>query len=115
MWGHPGVPFADPPTEAAAQFTDLLAARGVAVVGPSARGLAPGDAVDVAGIESPSVGDLVHAMLRDSDNGTAELLVKELGVRRFGDGSTAAGVGAMHDLLGNGVPLRGVVIADGSG
>ena len=115
VWGHPGVPFTDPPTEAAALFTELLAARGIAVVGAPARGVAPGEAVDIAEIESAPVGDLIHAMLRDSDNGTAELLVKELGLRRSGNGSTGAGVEAVYELLGDEVPLAGVVIADGSG
>ena len=115
VWGHPGVPFADPPTEAAALFTELLVARGIAVVGAPGRGTAPGEVVDIAVIESPPVGDLVHAMLRDSDNGTAELLVKELGLQWIDDGSTGAGVGAVYELLGDEVPLAGVVIADGSG
>lgn len=115
--GHPGIPFQDPPTDAAGLFTELLEARGVAVAGPPASGAVRGNAVDIASIESPPVGDLVQAMLRDSDNGTAELLVKELGVRRFARGSTAAGVRAMHEHLGGRVPLPlpGVVIADGSG
>ena len=120
VWGHPGVPFQDPPTDAAGLFTELLAARGVVVAGPPAsgtRGNATGNAIVIASIESPPVGDLVQAMLRDSDNGTAELLVKELGVRRFAQGSTAAGVRALREHLGGRVPLplQGVVIADGSG
>lgn len=115
VWGHPGVPFADPPTGAATLFTELLAARGVIVIRPSSSDAARGS-VAIAGIDSPSVGDLVHAMLLDSDNGTAELLVKELGLRTFGDGSTVAGVRVLRDVLrGGGVPLQGVVIADGSG
>ena len=120
VWGHPGIPFQHPPTDAAGVFTELLAARGVAVAGPPASGMASGNAVDIASIESPRVGDLVQAMLRDSDNETAELLVKELGVRRFAQGSTAAGVRAMLEHLGGRGPLplpllQGVVIADGSG
>src|SRR3546814_15823732 len=55
-------------------------------------------------------------MLRDSDNGTAELLVKELGLQRFGQGSTAAGVRAVGEILTRaGIPLSGVILADGSG
>ena len=115
VWGHPGIPFADPPTDAAALFTELLVARGVAISTPPARGTAAG-AVHIAGIESAPVGELVRAMLRDSDNGTAELLVKELGLRSYGDGSTAAGVRALRNALRqSGAPLQGVVIADGAG
>lgn len=88
-WGHPGVPVADPPTD--------------------------GAGIEVAVIDSPPIGDLVGAMLRDSDNGTAELLVKELG-RRRGQGSTAVGTQVVREVLsGRGIPLQGVRIADGSG
>jgi D-alanyl-D-alanine carboxypeptidase/D-alanyl-D-alanine-endopeptidase (penicillin-binding protein 4) len=54
-------------------------------------------------------------MLRESDNSTAELLLKELG-RTEGDPSTAGGRRvASAALLDAGVDLGGVVIADGSG
>ena len=112
-WGHPGVPFSDPATDAAAIFTDLLEARGVAVAGSAGSGVAPLGSIELVGIDSPSVGDLVHAMLRDSDNGTAELLVKEVGLQELGAGSTGAGTRVVADTLG--VDGDEVVIADGSG
>lgn len=118
VWSHPGVPFTDPPAEAAALLTELLVARGVTVGAPPTRAAAgaPAPGVELSQIESPPIGELVRAMLRDSDNGTAELLLKELGLRNYGDGSTAAGVRALRDLLAGGrIPLQGVVIADGSG
>ena len=114
--GHPGVRFDDPPTDAADLFTDLLRARGV-LVGEAARsGAPPTDAIDVAWIESPPLGDIVDAMLRDSDNGSAELLVKELGVIQGGSGSTLAGAAVVQEVLVRaGIDMRGVVVADGSG
>ena len=118
VWGHPGTPFTDPPAEAAALFTELLAERGVAVASPPARAAtgAPARGTELAQIQSPPVGELVRAMLQDSDNGTAELLVKELGLRNFGEGSTVAGARALRELLSGGrIPLQGVVITDGSG
>jgi D-alanyl-D-alanine carboxypeptidase/D-alanyl-D-alanine-endopeptidase (penicillin-binding protein 4) len=116
IWGHPGVPFDDPPTQAAAIFAELLVARGVTMTAPAAAGRADTWAVEVAAVDSPTVGELVHAMLRDSDNGTAELLVKELGLQQFEEGSTAAGVRAVRELVGrSGIPLAGVTAADGSG
>ena len=115
-WGHPGVPFTDPPTDAAEIFAQLLTARGVTVAAAGAAGTAPRGAVELAGIDSPAVGELVHAMLRDSDNGTAELLVKELGLTRSGAGTTAAGTRVVRGiLLDAGVGLAGVTVADGSG
>lgn len=115
VWGHPGVPFLDPPRDAAEVFTGLLEARGVDVVGPAASGVTSSSVV-LAAVESPPVGDLVAEMLRTSDNETAELLVKEMGVRRLAEGSTAAGTRAVAGtLMAQGLALQGSVIADGSG
>jgi len=115
VWGHPGVPFADPPAGAAQLFHDLLTARGVTISGGWRSGVASGP-VEVAAIESPTVGELTTAMLRDSDNGTAELLLKELGRRHGDEGSTPAGLAYTTELLRRrGVELRGGVLGDGSG
>ncbi|HVT75902.1 MAG TPA: D-alanyl-D-alanine carboxypeptidase/D-alanyl-D-alanine-endopeptidase [Acidimicrobiales bacterium] len=114
-WSHPGVAFDDPAVGAASVFTDLLRARGVTVDGAPTRGAA-GRGVTLAALESAPVGDLVEWMLRDSDNGTAELLTKEIGLRRVGVGSTAAGVKATTDALtARGLRLDGTLVADGSG
>jgi D-alanyl-D-alanine carboxypeptidase/D-alanyl-D-alanine-endopeptidase (penicillin-binding protein 4) len=106
---------ADPPANAAAVLTRLLEARGVEVVGPPRAGVAPPDAVEVAAIESPPLREVVASMLRESDNSTAELLLKELG-RSAGDGSTAGGALVVRDrLTGGGLDLAGAAVADGSG
>ena len=116
VWAHPGsVPFEDPAAGAAELFVELLEARGVEVTGAATAGRAPAG-TELAAVESPPVGDLVEAMLLDSDNGTAELLVKELGVQRGGGGSTTAGVAAVVSVLdASRFPVAGSVIADGSG
>jgi D-alanyl-D-alanine carboxypeptidase/D-alanyl-D-alanine-endopeptidase (penicillin-binding protein 4) len=54
-------------------------------------------------------------MLRESDNGTAELLLKEVGLRHEGEGSTAAGAGTVHDVLREDAVPDGTTVADGSG
>ena len=115
VWGHPGVPFSDPPRDAAAALASLLRARGVDV-GGHAAGRASSGAVEVAAAESPTVSELVADMLRESDNGTAELLVKEMGVRAHGEGTTAAGLRVVRAALERrGVPLGASSIGDGSG
>lgn len=115
VWGHPGVPFDDPAAGAAEVFTELLRSRGVTVDGAPTSGPAA-SGVTVAAVESPPVSELVAGMLRESDNGTAELLVKELGLRGAGDGSTAAGVRIVNDAVAaRGLPFEGTVTADGSG
>ena len=55
-------------------------------------------------------------MDRDSDNFTAELMLKQLGAEVGGAGTTAAGAAVvLRDLAAAGVPLAGVRIVDGSG
>lgn len=116
VWGHPGVPFDDPAAGAATVFTELLRDRGVVVDGEAASGRAPAGAIPVGLVDSPPLAELVAAMLRDSDNGTAELLVKELGFRSVGEGSTAGGARVVRDTLAaRGLPVDGSVVADGSG
>lgn len=115
VWGHPGEPFRDPALGTAGLFRTLLSARGVVVEGGPGSGPAPVDP-ELAAIASAPVGELVAEFLRESDNETAELLVKEVGLRRRGEGSTAAGVRAVRDALAaRGIGDTGNVIADGSG
>ena len=114
-WGHPGVPFGDPARGTAGLFHDLLVERGVVIDEAPQSGVGRAAPL-IASIGSPPVGELVSDMLRESDNGTAELLVKEIGYRAVGEGSTSAGVAAVEaSTEARGVVLDGVVIADGAG
>jgi serine-type D-Ala-D-Ala carboxypeptidase/endopeptidase (penicillin-binding protein 4) len=105
----------DPGRYAAEQLANLLGERGVDVGGVG-RGAAPRGAMLVAQIESPPLRDVVASMLRSSDNVTAEVLTKELGVRTAGQGTTAAGTQAIVAKVRElGVPVDGLVLTDGSG
>ena len=105
----------DPALNAGTQLQQLLKARGVQV-GAVTRGNAPNDAAAVASVKSPPLKDIVTSMLRSSDNLTAELLVKELGVHASKQGTTAAGTAAVLAKLKElGVPVDQVVLDDGSG
>jgi D-alanyl-D-alanine carboxypeptidase/D-alanyl-D-alanine-endopeptidase (penicillin-binding protein 4) len=109
-------PSPDPAAHAAAVLTGLLEARGVDVQGFPAAAVAPPGLVEVAGIDSPPFEDVVGQMLLTSDNTTAELLTKELGVSFGGAGTTAAGVEVMRATLADlGLPMAGVQLVDGSG
>jgi D-alanyl-D-alanine carboxypeptidase/D-alanyl-D-alanine-endopeptidase (penicillin-binding protein 4) len=105
------------PALAATQlFRKALAAAGVHVSGSTGLGVAPDDAQSLADVESPTVGALVRFMDHDSDNFTAEMLLKEVGAVQGAGGSTADGVAVTTGLLGDaGVPMSGVRLADGSG
>jgi D-alanyl-D-alanine carboxypeptidase/D-alanyl-D-alanine-endopeptidase (penicillin-binding protein 4) len=79
-------------------------------------GQAPADATELASIQSLPLTDVVHEMLTNSDNNTAELMVKEIGVSAAGTGTREAGLGVMATTLASwGLDVTGVVLADGSG
>lgn len=106
----------DPPAHAATVLTDLLRARGVIVTDAPSSGRAPNPLVTVASVRSPPIEEIVGAMLRESDNNTAELLVKEMG-RRFADaGTTAAGLDVVRQSLAAAkLPATELETVDGSG
>ena len=112
----PAPSYALSPTALAAEVLGrLLRARGV-TVGGTGEGRAPGATTVVAAIESPPMAEVVGSILQHSDNMAAEMLVKELGVRFGGTGSTAAGLAVIRDhLAGLGLPMAGVATVDGSG
>lgn len=116
-WGGPGelVPASDPAAQAAAVLTLLLAERGVTVDGGPRSGPAPADGAELAAVESAPLRDVVAQMLQESDNATAELLLKELG-RAGGKPSTAGGrAHAAAVLDAAGVDVADLSLADGSG
>jgi serine-type D-Ala-D-Ala carboxypeptidase/endopeptidase (penicillin-binding protein 4) len=82
-----------------ALFRLLLNQQGVKVDGPTRRQDRDMDTLaTVAKQKSQSVGALVQHMLLVSDNVVAESLVKEVGFRRTGKGTTAAGLAAIAQL-----------------
>jgi PBP4 family serine-type D-alanyl-D-alanine carboxypeptidase len=59
---------------------------------------------------------MVRFMDRESDNFTAEMLLKQLGLTELGRGTSAAGAAVVTQaLVQAGVPMTGVRIVDGSG
>jgi D-alanyl-D-alanine carboxypeptidase/D-alanyl-D-alanine-endopeptidase (penicillin-binding protein 4) len=110
------VPVDDPAIAAGAELARLLGARGVTVGGSPQRDRVPEGATEVAAIESTPVSSLVAEVVRSSDNLAAEMLVKEIGVHRAKEGTTAAGLAAATaELATLGVPMEGVALVDGSG
>lgn len=109
-------PTSDPARLAAANLAFLLAERGITIDGGVATGAAPAAATPVAAVESPPLSEIVGQMLAYSDNQTAELLIKELGVQVEGAGTTAAGAAALARVLTDlGLDVSGATFVDGSG
>ena len=106
----------DPTLLAAETFKTVLASRGVEVAGPSRTGRAPEGSVRIATFESVTVAEIVDEMLSDSDNTTAELITREIGLVSSGEGTTSAGLAAIVDTASRlGFPVEGLKMADGSG
>lgn len=114
--GGPATGRGDPAALAAETFTTLLAQRGVAVAGAPTTGVMPPGAPVVAEVVSAPLGVLVGDMVAHSDNGAAEMLVKELG-RAAGSGpTTEAGLAVVARWLeGVAGSEAAAVLADGSG
>jgi serine-type D-Ala-D-Ala carboxypeptidase/endopeptidase (penicillin-binding protein 4) len=107
---------ADPAEAAATEFTQLLIQRGVTVAGPPRAGTTVADAGVIASMRSAPLPTVVGEMLATSDNNTAELLVKEIGLAAGGAGSREAGLAAIRATLERwGTPTAGIVLDDGSG
>lgn len=93
-----------------------LVDRGIRVDGRARVGHAGPSPTFVMTAQSPALRWLVRTMNRQSDNFYAETFTKLLGALEAGDGSTRAGAKVIKsELRSRGVPMRGVVISDGSG
>lgn len=105
----------DPAVAAARVFADLLAARGVVVVGGASRDVLPAGAAQLAVVESEPLVRQLQAILVNSDNNASELLLKEIGLKSRGVGSTSVGAEVVAEVLAGWGMANGVTIADGSG
>jgi serine-type D-Ala-D-Ala carboxypeptidase/endopeptidase (penicillin-binding protein 4) len=103
-----------PAAFAARSLWGALKADGVAIHGGSGAATTPAGAVQLAQVQSPTVGQLLALMLPPSDNFFAETLVKDLGARYGGAGTTAAGAAVVTRTI---AALLGIHphVVDGSG
>ena len=106
----------DPNEGAAREFVRLLNDRGIRVDNGWGSGVASDVVPVTVSVQSAPLSDVIVEMLSTSDNNTAEMLVKEMGVVTSGTGTRAAGLDAMfRSLEAQGVPMEGVELRDGSG
>jgi serine-type D-Ala-D-Ala carboxypeptidase/endopeptidase (penicillin-binding protein 4) len=112
---EPTIAAADPALGAAEVFTGLLRDRGL----PVSNGVAAATSAftnEITAIDSQPLAAIVAEMLLTSDDNTAELLVKELGVQFGAGGTTAAGLQVIRDTLTEwGIAQDGITLVDGSG
>ncbi len=103
-----------PAAYAAHALWGALKADGVSIHGSSGAASTPAGAVQLAQAPSPTIAQLLGLMLPPSDNFFAETLVKDLGARYGGAGTTAAGAAVVAATIGEMLGIRPHVV-DGSG
>jgi D-alanyl-D-alanine carboxypeptidase/D-alanyl-D-alanine-endopeptidase (penicillin-binding protein 4) len=106
----------DPNAGAAEELGRLLEQRGVDVGGDGVSGITPAEASTIASIESAELPLVIAEMQASSDNNTAEMLLREIGVATGGGGSSDAGAAAVLAALAElGHDTAGIVVDDASG
>ena len=106
----------NPALAAAISFRTALLRVGITVAGRAVTGQAADAATQLASIDSVPLRDILRFMDHESDNFTAEILLKQLGAALGDNGTTASGATVVRQLLGEqSIPLEGVRIVDGSG
>ncbi|ETK31842.1 D-alanyl-D-alanine carboxypeptidase/D-alanyl-D-alanine endopeptidase [Microbispora sp. ATCC PTA-5024] len=104
----------DPTLYAASLFRRGLAAHGVRVLGPTARGAAPAGAAAVASHESMPLSRLLTPFLKLSNNMHAEILTKAMGRKAAGRGTWDAGL-AVTTAFARANGVQTLRLRDGSG
>lgn len=105
----------DTSIDAGEVFARKLSARGIPV-DTVVRGVAPRGAAVVGRSPGQPVSAIVQRMLMRSDNDHAEALFRLVALARAAQATWSASAGAGHEVLGQlGLPLRNVVLHDGSG
>jgi D-alanyl-D-alanine carboxypeptidase/D-alanyl-D-alanine-endopeptidase (penicillin-binding protein 4) len=102
-----------PAAYAALQLRGALRAQGIKVHGGEAA-VTPAGATIVANESSPDLATLLGLTLPPSDNYFAETLIKDIGARFGGAGTTAAGAAVVRDTIAKDFGLHPYLI-DGSG
>ena len=105
----------DPAIAAAVELQNVLGARGVITSGAPRHELLPSGLQLLTSIRSAPLSQIVQEMLVNSDNNTAELLLKEIGFASKGMGSTQSGLDVVREQLIKWNLPPNVIMLDGSG
>lgn len=98
-WRTDAAFLSDPGTANVQRFQKLLVKHGIAVSSRVFRARTPAGSTVLASWRSAPLGTLVRLTDKSSDNFAAELLLKELGQRVRGAGTSAGGSQAVHQVL----------------
>lgn len=106
----------DPAIAAATELRSMLIARGISVIGETRHdATVPAEATAVTSITSAPLPKILQEMLVNSDNNTAEMVLKEIGFVKKKLGSTAAGLEAVNEYFATKKLMPVPQVFDGSG
>ena len=106
----------DPAIAAATELRTMLLARGIIVMGETRHDTTvPAEATAVTSITSAPLPKILQEMLVNSDNNTAEMVLKEIGFVEKKSGSTAAGLEAVNEFFATKKLTPVPQVFDGSG
>ena len=105
----------DPAVSAATELQNLLSARGVLFGALPRRDVMPTGTPEIASMQSAPLTSVIQEMMVNSDNNTAELLLKEIGFASKRTGSTDSGLAAVMEQLVKWKLDKDVQLFDGSG
>ncbi len=110
---------ADPARQAVELFDDLLEERDFVIRSRTSKGTAPqvpAQRAMLGQVESPPLREIVAHMLIRSDNTTAEMLLKEIGLRSSLSSARMMAVFGVYGILQDlGLSVEEIVLSDGSG
>lgn len=106
----------EPTLYACTSFIEILRREGISVEGQAVRGKKPVNARLICFHDSPPLSQMLALLNKPSDNLIAECLLKTLGARMKGKGSSGAGEEVELEFLKKiGADMTAVSITDGSG
>lgn len=105
-----------PAAAAARQLYEMYTRSGIAVRGGFRASTAIPEGEPLATVESPPLSRIVIDLLANSDNNTAELLLKEIGLAKRGEGTREAGIAVVREtLVGWSIDVSSLTMLDGAG
>lgn len=106
----------DPTMFTCKTLAEILERKSITITGSIERGIKPQNAELIASHDSPALAELLSLMNKPSDNLIAECLLRTLGLKVKGKGTTESGVEVEEEFLKKiGADLKTTGITDGSG
>ncbi|UOE92094.1 D-alanyl-D-alanine carboxypeptidase/D-alanyl-D-alanine-endopeptidase [Alkalihalobacillus sp. LMS39] len=97
-------------------FKEQLEEQGITVKGEVTKGEAPAHSLVIVRHSSPPLTHIVTSLMKHSNNGISEMLIKELGKSQKGTGSWESGLDVVTDTIKSfGIDPNTMIIRDGSG